>query len=410
MELFYILLVLLLTTRAFGALAKRVGQPELVGQLISGIVLGLVFAHFSGRLPVLADVQENEVFVALTELGVFFLMLLGGIEMQPGKLVKASKSALPVALGGMLIPLGAGLLLGWLTIPDSSFKLAQTLFLGVVLAITAVPVAVTILRDLGQLESKTGQVVVSAAVIDDVLSLILLAVLTAVVRAGEAPTPIELILLLVRIVAFFAIVIVVGFVGRRIGGLLKRGKLEELELTVLLVGAFAFALLAEVLGMHFVLGAFAAGLLFGRRTVDDKTYEDVKQKVAGVTTAFLGPLFFASIGLRLDLTAFQAIPLFVLVLIVAAFLGKIVGAGAIARMTGLGARESLAVGTSMSVRGAVELIIAGIALDEGLFDKPDPPPPIIEHMFSAVVIMAVVTTLVPPIVLRFLLRGRDSPA
>ncbi|MDY7108537.1 MAG: cation:proton antiporter [Planctomycetota bacterium] len=407
MELFYILLVLLVLTRAFGALAVRVGQPELVGQLISGIVLGAVVAQFSGRLPVLSTLTDDEVFVALTELGVFFLMLLGGVEMHPGKLVRASRRAVFVAAGGMIVPLAAGVLLGWLVIPASPYRPAQMLFLGTALAITAVPVAVKILLDLGRLDSRTGQTVVSAAIIDDILSLILLAVLTAIVRRGEAPGLVQLLLLGGKITAFLIFVVLAGrYVGPRIGALLKRSHLEEQELTALLAGACAFAVAAELLGMHFVLGAFAAGLFFGRQVVDESVYRDVKQKVAAITTAFLAPLFFASIGLRLDVTAMSAVPWFVILLIVIAFFGKLLGAGVVAGVTGLTVRESTAVGFSMSVRGAVELIIAGIALDAGLFDHPEPRPPVIRHMFSSVVIMAVATTLLAPIVLRYLLADR----
>lgn len=409
MELFYILLVLLVVTRAFGALAVRVGQPELVGQLVSGVVLGLVVGQFADRLPVLAHLPEDPVFIALTELGVFFLMLLGGIEMHPGKLVRASRGALLVALGGMGVPLASGIALGWLTLPDSDHKPAQTLFLGVALAITAVPVAVKMLMDLRRLESRVGQTVVSAAVIDDVLSLVLLAVLTAVVRTGESPGASDLLLLVGRVAIFFGIVIVLGgWVGPRIGRLLRKSRLPELELSALLVGACAFAVAGEALGMHFVLGAFAAGLFFGRKVVDEDVYRDVKSKVAAITTALLAPLFFASIGLQLDLSALASIPGFVVVLIVIAFLGKLIGAGGAAWMTGLGTRDSAAVGTAMSVRGAVELIIAGIALKAGLFDHPQPTPPVVEHLFSAVVIMAVITTLAPPVALRYLLRSETD--
>jgi len=338
-------------------------------------------------------------------------MLLGGVEMHPGKLVKASRRAMVVAIGGMIVPLGAGALLGWLVIPESAYRPAQILFLGTALAITAVPVAVKILLDLGKLDSRVGQTVVSAAIIDDILSLILLAVLTAVVRRGEAPDPPELLVLGGKILAFLVFVVIVGrFVGPWIGALLRRSHLEEQELTALLAGACAFAVAAELLGMHFVLGAFAAGLFFGRQVVDEAVYRDVKQKVAAITTAFLAPLFFASIGLRLEVSALWAVPGFVIALIVIAFLGKLLGAGAVAHLTGLGTRESTAVGFSMSVRGAVELIIAGIALEAGLFDHPDPRPAVVEHMFSSVVIMAVVTTLVAPIVLRYLLADRHQVA
>ncbi len=165
----------------------------------------------------------------------------------------------------------------------------------------------------------------------------------------------------------------------------------------------AFALLAELIGMHFILGSFVAGLFFSRRSIEQHTYQQVRQKVSGITTGFLAPVFFASIGLELDLSAVTKIPLFLSVLLTVAFLGKMLGAGVAGRWVGLPQREAFALGTAMSARGAVELIVAGIALRAGLFSHPQPPPPVIEYLFSAIVIVAVVTTLIVPIALRGIL-------
>ncbi len=113
MEIFYILLVLLFITRAFGEVAVRLDQPALVGELLSGIAVGMLIQWFPGSFPVMSDVAENEVFIAITDLGIFFLMLQAGLEMQPRELAESSKSALLVAIGGMLLPLVAGLGLGY---------------------------------------------------------------------------------------------------------------------------------------------------------------------------------------------------------------------------------------------------------------------------------------------------------
>jgi Kef-type K+ transport system membrane component KefB len=246
--------------------------------------------------------------------------------------------------------------------------------------------------------------VTSAAVYDNVLSLILLAVLTAVIRTGGLPGLFETALLLLKITVFFAVTILAGryllpWLGRR----LERFALDEFEFSMLIIVAMAFALLAETLGMHFILGAFIAGLFFSRRAIATHVYEDVQRKVSAVTTGFLAPIFFASIGLHLDLGAMTAVPGFLSLLLVIAFGGKLVGAGLPAWWMGLSRRDALAMGTAMSARGAVELIVADIALRAGLFQLPEPPPPIIEHMFSSIVIVAVVTTLAVPLLLRPLL-------
>lgn len=410
MNLLYILLVLLLVTRLCGELAERLRQPALVGELVAGIALGVIAGRYGEALPVLAGLPENEVFNGITDLAIFFLMLLAGIELRPKELAEASGRAFAVALGGMLLPLMLGFGLGWWFLPDSPYKLAQALFLATALAITAVPVSVKVLMDLGQLNTRLGKTVVSAAVFDDVLSLMLLAILTAVIRTGGFPDASAVFVLLGKVLAFF---VIAGLLGRyvlpRLGGVVRKTRTEEFEMSALLIAALGFALLAEALGMHFILGAFLVGLFFVRRTISPDVYKSIRASLSSITMGFFAPLFFASIGLHLDLSAAAEIPVFVTLLVLAAFLGKLVGAGVPAWGTGFSPREAAAIGTAMSARGAVELIVAGIALQAGLFRHPEPPPPVVAHLFSAVVIMALVTTLATPMVLRPLLRaGKKS--
>jgi Kef-type K+ transport system membrane component KefB len=177
-------------------------------------------------------------------------------------------------------------------------------------------------------------------------------------------------------------------------------KTQELEMSAMLVAAFAFAVLAEALGLHFILGAFVAGLFFGRKTIDEESYDRVKSAISAMTFGFLAPIFFASIGFNLHLGAVFGAPVFLATLLLVAFFGKVVGAGGAARAFGFTARESITIGIGMSPRGAVELVIAGIALKAGLFATGDTASPIVENLFSAVVIMAVVTTVISPIILR----------
>ncbi|MEJ2246703.1 MAG: cation:proton antiporter, partial [Acidobacteriota bacterium] len=267
------------------------------------------------------------------------------------------------------------------------------------------PVAIRVLMDLGKLESRVGQVIVSAAVFDDILSLILLAILTAIIKTGGLPDIADIGVILGQMVLFFVIVVVIGlFILPRLAKLIyKYIQIDELEFSFLVIVALGFAVFAELLHIHFILGTFAAGLFFGRRTINEKVYKDVNKKISAITTGFFAPIFFASIGLHLDLSAITAIPVFLALLIFVAFITKLVGASIPAFMIGLSKRNAVAVGVAMSARGAVELIIADIALRAGLFSKPDPTPIIIDHMFSAIVIVAIVTTVAMPIILRYLL-------
>ena len=271
MEIFYVLLILLVITRAFGELAVRLQQSALVGELLSGIILGAVIKLSPSSFPIMNSITENEVFTAITDLGIFFLMLMAGLEMHPKEIAENSKSALSIAIGGLIIPLLVGFLIGWFYLPQSDYRLAQILFIGTALAITAVPVAVKVLMDLDKLDSTAGKMIVSAAIVDDILGLLLLAVLTAVIRTGEMPQWTGLLQLSGQILLFLAIVTGIGlFILPRLERVIGKSVIEEFEFSALLAVAFGFAVLAEAFHMHFILGAFAAGLFFTKRTMDDQ--------------------------------------------------------------------------------------------------------------------------------------------
>jgi Kef-type K+ transport system membrane component KefB len=377
----------------------------MTGELVAGVLLGILVHQNTDWFPVFSQLGDNEVFTAVTDLAVLFIMLAAGVEMRPSDLTKSSGRSLAVAAGGMALPLGLGIGVGLLFVPASEYRLAQVVFLGTALAVTAVPVAVKILMDLDMLKSRSGKLMVSAAIFDDVLSLMLLAVLTALIETGAAPDLAGIGMIVLNVVLFFGITTLCGaYVLPLIFKLVRRWWIEELEFSVLLIVALAFAVLAEMLHLHFILGAFVAGLFFSRRDLDDRVYFDVEKKVNGISTGFLAPLFFASIGLHLDISAFQNAPVFLTLLLIVAVVGKLAGAGIPARLFGLSWRESAVVGSGMSARGAVELVIADIALRAGLFSKPEPVPAVISNLFSAVVIMAIVTTLLAPILMRMFLK------
>lgn len=412
MEILYVLLVLLVVTRIGAEIAERAGQAALVGELVAGIILGVVAHHYSDVLPVISEISDDAVFTAVTDLGIFFLMLFAGVELKPRDLTEGSRGAIVVAFGGAVVPLAMGMGLGWIFLPDSELKPAQTLFLGVAMAVTAIPVAIKVLLDLGQMNTRVGRMIVSAAVIDDVLSLLLLAALTGVIRSGSLPDPASIGLLVLKVASFFIVAIAIGvFVFPRAAKMLKRARVDEFEFSALLIAALAYALLAEALELHFIMGAFIAGLFFSHQTPNAEIFENVKGKLSGITFGFLAPVFFASIGLHISFAPFVEIPGFLALLVAAAFLGKLIGAGLTALPFGFSQRDAYAIGVGMSGRGAVELIIADIALKAGLFSTPgSPTDPIVSGLFSAVVVMAVVTTLLVPIVLRRTIGSGDDDA
>lgn len=410
MELLYVLLVLLLVTRLLGELAKRMGQPPLIGEVIGGIVLGALADQFPNIFPQLTHLTENKVFSTLTDLAIFFLMLSAGMRMRLEELAKVSGSACAVAAGGIIIPLAIGLGLGWLLIPASPYKQIQALFLATSLAITAIPVAVRILIDLGILQSKVGQIIISAAFVDAVLGLLLLAMLTAMIKTGEFPNITMLMYLVGKVILFFLITGLIGyFTLPFIGKFITMFRLDEINFSGLLIIALANSALAEVLGMHFILGAFITGVIFTPSTINKAAYEEISQRLNGISEGFLSPLFFASIGMYLDINAIVENPLFVIYIIFVAFICKFIGAGLPAYWIGkLSFRDAAAVGVGMSARGAVELIIVDIALQIGLFQQPKPTPLFIENLPSAIIIVALVTTLVTPLLLKLLLKPQKG--
>lgn len=408
MELLYIILVVLAVTRLAGELAERFEQPALLGEIIGGIALGVAISQSYSSFPILREATDSEAFNAITELAIFFLMLLAGIELKPRKLAKASSKAVVIATGGFILPLAAGFGLTWLFLPESDLKLAQALFVGTALAITAIPVAVRILMDLDQLDTPVGNLIVSSALFDDVFSLIMLAILLGIIGTGSMPGVEQLLQIGLNVVVFFVVTFAIGmFILPRIAHLIKKTRSAEFEFSAIILYALGYSYFAELMGLHFILGAFIAGMFFNRTTVDKTIYDRIVTKLSAVTSGFLAPIFFASIGMHLDIGAVTVVPVFVLLLILVAIAAKLVGAGLVAYWLGTPRRESTALGFAMSARGAVELIIADIALRAGVFSVPDPPPPIVANLFSAVVIVAVATTLIAPLLLRRILKPRS---
>ncbi len=411
MDILYLILVLLVVTRVFAEVAERLEVPAIVGELTAGVALGLLLGSFHDSAPVLWEATQSETFESLVNLGMFFLMLLAGVRMEPLDFARTSKTAIFVAIGGMAVPVGAGLALGAIVLPESPLKLVQSMFLGVALAITAVPVAVRVFLDVGLLDSRVGKVVIAAALWDDLISLFLLALLVAAMAGGglAAFSGSDALMLLAKVALFFAITIPVGiwvfpFVGRYFRYL----RFPEIDFSMLLIAALAYATFAERMDLHFIIGAFLAGMFFHPGIIPEETYDRVEKQMSGITRGFVAPIFFVSVGLHLDFSAIVSTPGFVVVLILVALFSKFIGAGLPAYWVGLSKLESVMVGVGMSGRGAVELIVAGVALQAGLFLQPSPPPPIIAGMYSAVVIMALVTTVLTPLILRRLLRSNPA--
>ncbi|MFQ5693494.1 MAG: cation:proton antiporter, partial [Nitrospinota bacterium] len=404
MELLIFLLIVLVASRLAGELLQRAGQPSLLGELLAGVGLALLAANYPSKLLDLNNLLRHEGFKIVTDLGIFFLMFLAGLEMKPEELLRASGVGLVVAVGGAVFPMAIGLGLGFAFLPASDLWLAQTVFLGIAVSITAVAVSTKILMDLGYLETRLGRIIISAAVIDDVIAMILLAALSSLANSGEIPSLSLVSWLALKAAAFFAVAFLLGWtVFHRLEAALNRLVSDEIAFTVSIAIAMFFGVASELLGMHFIIGAFVAGLFIHAGTMGRERFERVLNRTSGIALGFLSPIFFASLGMQLDFSSLSRVPLFATTLLLAAIVGKLGGCGLIARALGFSRRESLAIGVAMNGRGAVELIVAAIALEFGLFTQPTPVPPIVEALYSSVVLMAFVTTLMTPIGLKMIL-------
>lgn len=410
MQVILELIIVLTLTRVLGELAERASLPPAVGEMFAGIVLAGAIALIGPQIPVLAGLPDSDTLRQTANLGIFFLILMAGVETRPADMVRNSRAAVGVALGGMILPLAIGIGLGFAFLAPGETRLVQAFLIGVAISITAIAATAKVFADFGLLRAKPGRLLVSASVFDDVLGLFLLAVLIAMIETGTLPDIADFALLLLKIGVFFAVTGLIGVhVYPRVTRKMQEMKAVAIEFSALVATALAYSLLAEVLGLHWVLGPFMAGLFFESSRVGERPYQDMRLMLNAIAGGVLGPLFFAWIGLKVDLRVVTEVPMFLILLITAAIAGKYVGAGLPARLAGYSRRDSTLVGIGMCARGEIEIVVISIALEAGLISRVGVADPVSRYLFSALVLMAVVTTFVTPILLRLALRGHAPP-
>lgn len=404
MTIIFGLLVLLAATRMFAEGAVRLRLPASVGEILAGAALAGGIVLVGDRVPLLGEIAASEQLALVAQAGIFFLVLQAGIDMKPTEIAQQSARSLAIALGGALVPLSLGIALGWVLLPDNPLRPVQAFFIGVALSITAIPATVKVLEEQGLLHKPFGQAIVAAALFDDIFGLFLLAVLTGLLQSEAALSFFDTLRLLGQIVVFFAVTVTLGaHVYPRIVTRLQWLQLASAEFSILMLVALGYALFADLMGLHWIIGAFVAGLYFEPSRVGARAYSEIRLIVTGITAGFLGPLFFASIGLNVRYETVIETPLLLAALVAAGIAGKFVGAGGVAAMVGFARREAAAIGAGMSARGAVELIVISIAAEYGLFCGSGCGAG--DNVISALILMAVITTLLAPMMLRAIVRG-----
>lgn len=378
------LAVILLATKLLGITTARVRMPQVVGALVAGLLLGpAVFGIMS----------ETDFLNTVAELGVIVLMFSAGLETEIKELKKSGKAALVIAICGVLVPIAGGFLCAWffnkpeMIQSDASCSiLLQNIFIGVILTATSVSITVETLKELGRLKTQSGNAILGAAIIDDILGIIALTIISSV-----ADPSVNIALVLGKVAGFFVFAIVTGLLFYKVYQywMSKAGRMRRRHVMV----AFAFCLfmsyLAEQLfGVADITGAYIAGLIIS----NTKRSDYLLAKFDVISFLFLSPVFFANIGLSVELPQMTpVIILFTLALVVIAVLTKVIGCGLGAKLCGYQSQQCKRIGVGMVSRGEVALIVASKGIVLGLLGS---------AFVGPVVVMVVITTIITPILLK----------
>ncbi len=391
------LVVLLVAAKLGGALAERFGQPAVLGELLAGVAVGALPLLGMGQLVFLGT---DPVVDALADLGVILLLFEVGLSTRLADLMKVGWSAFLVATVGVIVPMILGALVGAWLLPTAPGYVH--VFLGATLSATSVGITARVLQDMGKVRTPEGQIVLGAAVIDDVMGLLVLAVMVGLAGGSGTSTGLTAVIVTVKALVFIGGSLVLGrLLAPRLFALTARLRGRGVVFTAALVTAFVLALAAHLAGLAPIVGAFAAGLVlegvpFGELLPEGESLE----KLLIPLSSLLVPIFFVRMGLRVDLPGLAGGSLLLAAgLTVAAIVGKqACGLGVVNRGV-----DRIAVGLGMIPRGEVGLIFAGMGLDMKFGGKPVLGP----GEFAAVVAMVMVTTLVTPPLLRWRMTRGD---
>lgn len=399
------LAVIIAVARLAGNAARRLGHPMVVGEVLAGLILG---PSFLGRLfPTLSAAlfppSTGEVINIISQIGLILLMFLIGLEFDFGHIRAHGRTSALVALCGIVLPFALGLGIGtWMQpyFPGTN-AMAFSLFLATALSITAIPVLGRVMVEFNIQRTGIGVLTITAAAIDDALGWILLAVVAASVVAQFDPLlTLRMVLLTLVFAAVMGLVVrpvAVRWIAKAVD---KSGRLSLDALAVVFVAMFAAAAVTNLIGIFSVFGAFVLGAVLYDQ---DRFREAVFHRLKDFVSAFFLPVFFTFTGLRTDMGSLGTgvMWLFFLVILAAAFAGKIVGCGIAARWSGLGPRQAACVGIMMNARGLMGLIAANVGLQMNAV-----PPPV----YCMLVLMCVCSTVLLSPVLRRLMVGTELEA
>lgn len=392
------LALILLSTKVLGLLSHRFRMPQVVGALCAGLLLGPA---------VTGIIQETDFIKTTASLGVIVLMFTSGMETDIHELKESGKASFIIATLGVLLPLAGGCTVGVIfNDPDllvnntpgpAGTLFLQNVFLGIILTATSVSITVETLRELGHLRGRAGSAILGAAIIDDVLGIVALTIVTSF-----SDPSVKIVRVLIMVALFFVFAVAAGLAFARFFRWWT-GKTEE-NRTQHAIAAFVFCLLfaylaEKVFGVADITGAFVAGLMLSNAT-SEKRSRYLADKFESVSFLYLSPVFFASIGLEVELEGMNPhIILFAVVLTIVAILTKILGCGVGAKLCRYTNEESLQIGVGMISRGEVALIVATKGADLGLIST---------ELFGPVIVVVMVTTIITPVLLKLVFREKTG--
>lgn len=391
-EFLKFLALILLSTKLFGLVTRKIKLPQVVGALLAGVFLGPAC---------LGLIEKTDFISSLSELGVILLMFTVGMETDIGELKKSGKASFVIALCGVIVPLLGGFAVAKLwgigENGQGAPAILQQFFIGVILTATSVSITVETLKELGKMSTRAGNAILGAALIDDILGIIALTVITSLAGGGEGADTAPLWLVLVKIVAFFIVAILAAVVYHIVYIKWRDHDRKDLRRHTIVSFVFCLALAwiaEEFFGVADITGAFLAGLaLSGSTNVKYTT-----SKFDTLSYMLLSPVFFTSVGLSMtSIKMGSNLIWFTVAIVLIALATKVVGCGLGAKVCRYTGKESLQIGVGMISRGEVALIVAQKGAGLGLID---------EKFFVPIIIMVVFTTIITPVLLKFVFKGQ----
>lgn len=390
------LIILLPSAKLAGLAAEKIGQPAVLGELIAGMILGNLGLFGLHGLEYLKTDAAVEI---LASLGVILLLFEVGLDSSLADLMKAGLSSLLVAVIGVVLPFGLGWLVSALMLPDHSFYVH--IFIGTTLCATSVGITARVLQDIHKIRSPEAKIILGAAVIDDILGLVVLAIITGMITGASNGLDLSvgsIVWLIAKVAIFLAGSLLLGvFFVPRFFRQAAKAKMKGMLFSLSLAFCFLLSYLATLIDLASIVGAFAAGLILERVPFEEYLHEDELSPEAMLhpLSSFFVPLFFMQMGLKIDLASLFRLEVLglALALTAVAILGK--------QACGLGVLERnlnrLSIGIGMVPRGEVGLIFAGVGLTlsvggERIID---------EAIFAAILVMVMVTTLITPPLLQW---------